>query len=184
MAGASETLSLEQFAGWASAQAAGLTDFTVPLKRCMLLLVSETKRNFAEGHAPDGTPWLPLARPRANSKGGDLPLRNMGFLMASVTGAGNGHVESLTPTELTYGTNLEYAATHQYGATILMPEQSRPYPQTPWVFKDEGGNTVFTRRISAHTVVVPQRQFLGINEAITEGVGEIFSEWWGTKMEG
>lgn len=114
------------------------SDLLPLLKQWKLLLVSETKKNFQGGHAPDGTPWRPLAFQRA--RGGDKPLRDRGILMASLTAAnGSGHVESMTQTfgesrnaSLLFGSNLEYAALHQHGGTIR-PRNSKmlAIPLTP-----------------------------------------------------
>lgn len=84
-------------------------------KMC-LVLESETKRNFDRGASPDGVPWLPLKHPRARSKGQDKPLRDTGLLMASYSAQGQHHVQESTGATLVWGSNLDYAPAHQYGA--------------------------------------------------------------------
>lgn len=112
--------------------------FQKPLKQCRVLWISETKQNFQKGIAPDGTAWAPLKRPRTLPRSrrkavtarrrrtgeSDKPLLDTGLLRASVTGAGTGHVEKLTDSELVIGTNLGYAVFHQ-GGTRYIP--ARPF---------------------------------------------------------
>jgi phage gpG-like protein len=157
-------------------------DWTPALKICRVLLVSAAKECFDQARAPDGSPWLPLKSPRSNSRGKDAPLRDNGLLMGSVTGSGAGHVESLTPTELTVGTNLDYAGVHQFGHTFQRPERQRPYPLKPWVFPGPGGGLVFTRRIKAYSFTVPARPFLGFSESTTEKINRVFQEFIARKL--
>lgn len=49
------------------------------------------------------------------AKGGMI-LVDTGTLRASVTGKGEGYIRRLGPTRLVMGTNIKYAATHQYGS--------------------------------------------------------------------
>lgn len=121
MAGATQTLTLDQFAGQME-QAAGQlghVSFQKPLRSCKTLIIADVKENFAGAHTPEGQPWPPLAHPRLNSKGSDKPLRDRGLLMASVTANGQGHIEILSDASLEVGTNLEYARLHQEGGVIV-----------------------------------------------------------------
>lgn len=115
---ATATLTLDQFAGEMDGIGRDLSgvSFQRPLKVCRQLIVSDVKQNFAGAHTPDGQPWRPLGRPRI--RGGDKPLRDRGLLMASITGRGTGHIETLTDRALEVGTNLEHARIHQEGGTI------------------------------------------------------------------
>lgn len=91
-------------------------DFTPAWKIVRVLVSSETKLNFARGQTPDGTPWAPLKRPSKRRGGKSAkPLRDKGLLMASVSGAGAGHVEETSKTAFVFGTNLDYADFHQSG---------------------------------------------------------------------
>jgi phage gpG-like protein len=146
-----------------------------------LMLERETKKNFDDGstgHSPSGEPWLPLKNPRdrprdRNARGGEdnkqRPLRDTGILMASLTGQGDGHVERIQDRRIVWGTNVDYAAVHQYGASI--PEQKR---DKPWVF-NSGGKTIFTRKIAAHTI--PARPYLGLNDDMIELIDEMFADY-------
>lgn len=72
-------------------------------------LLESHQSRFQLEIAPDGTPWLPLApETLARKKGEDRILQDQGTLRdtLSYTVLGN---------ELLFGSNLEYAATHQFG---------------------------------------------------------------------
>lgn len=169
MAGA---LTLLDISKWAGDAAAGLehADFTRPLKAAKLIAVRGIKRNFDESHAPDGTPWLPLKRPRANSRGADQPLRNFGILMAAST---TGLTEELTPSMLVLSNILEYAGVHNFGATIHQPERSR---DKPWVWQGADGAPIFTRKIKEHDVTIPQREFMGLSAKDLGYIEQVFLE--------
>jgi len=65
---------------------------------------------FKRGVSPDGTPFIPLAHQRP-SGGSGLPLRDNGFLLASIQARA-------TQNDLTVSSNLAYAGLHQFGGTI------------------------------------------------------------------
>jgi len=98
-------------------------------------LVEETRTGFATSTDPYGTPWLPL-KMRAGQ-----PLRDTARLMNSIT-----HVADNEGVEV--GTNVAYAATHQFGATIT-PKVA------PWLVFQGPSGTVFTKQVT-----VPARPFL------------------------
>jgi phage gpG-like protein len=174
---AGAAMSLDVFAAWADAQAHAARDFTAPLKTCKVLLVAATLENFHGSHGPNGDLWAPLRHPRA--RGDATPLRDKGLLMGSVTGQGPGNVTQLTATYLVFGANLDYAAVHQWGATI--PERRRPYPQKPFVFPGPGGELIFTRKIAATTI--PARPFLGIGDPLAEKIQLVFADWRAKEAE-
>ncbi len=175
-------LSLEEFADALDRKASKkLSNFTKPLKVCRQLAVSDMLSNFAEGHDPDGQPWLPLKRPRANSKGGDRPLQDTGILRGSVTGNGPGHVETMTATSLTIGSNLDYAGIHNYGGTVHLPERRRGRGQKPYVFRI-GDLTIFTRRIRAVDILIPQRRFVGIGAKLAGDFSDVFADHMGKEL--
>jgi len=163
---ASETVNLADLAPWLAnlgAQAARVS-WLRAMKAATVMLKADFKENFERGESPDGVPWLPLKRQRANSKGGDLPLRDTGVLMASATAQGPGHVENITDTSLEFGTNLDKAQILNDGGTVRFPERTRKPPLPPWVFPGKGGRPVFTRKIKEHTVAIPARPFVGLSE--------------------
>jgi len=118
---ASQSFTLSELADDLLRQAQALADVdaTQAIDRCRVAIVASVKENFAGNHSPDGQPWKGLLFPRVRSKGKDMPLRDRGILMASVTStAGEKHVEEITRTTLEMGTALDYAAVHQDGGTI------------------------------------------------------------------
>ena len=122
---ATETLRLEHLGPRLGAMASRVESLTFApaLKVASVMIGAAAKENFARGHAPDGTPWAPLKRPRSGSKGGDRPLRDTGLLMASVSG-GSGHVEEVSAFALLAGTRVGYGQYHQHG-TRTVP--ARPF---------------------------------------------------------
>jgi phage gpG-like protein len=148
-------------------------------KKIALLLEEAAKENFEGSHAPDGTRWKELKQPRSRPRDrkarpgfGQKPLRDSGLLMASLSATGQHHVEKITESTLTWGTNLEYAGVHQFGHTFQRPEKRR---DKPWVFQKDG-RTIFTKRIRAHTQTVPARPFLGLNDNLKSDIGAILLE--------
>lgn len=113
-------LTLGQLSALANKKASDLErlSFRQPLEVSKLLIVRASQLNFSRSSDPEGTPWLPLKRPRRRTKGRDLPLRDTGLLLASVVG-GARHVERITDAELLFGTNLEYAGFHQFGTRFI-----------------------------------------------------------------
>lgn len=92
------------------------TSFAKPLRACAVAIGAGIKEHFAGSHGPDGEPWPPLAHPRPSGPG--KPLWDFGLLMASVTARGKGNVTRITDRALEYGTNLDYAAIHQFGGVV------------------------------------------------------------------
>ncbi len=81
-----------------------------PTKVIGAMVVSDIKKNFSEGHSPDGVKWKALAHGRL-SGGAGLPLRDNGLLLASIT-------SRITGNEIAAGSGLEYAGVHQWGKVI------------------------------------------------------------------
>lgn len=81
-----------------------------------VLIRNDLKKNMRAGVSPDGTPYLPLAYPRPNGK--TSPLWDTGAIARSV-GGGVGSITQMSGNSLIVGTNLESAALHQYGGTVV-----------------------------------------------------------------
>lgn len=113
-----------------------------------------TRQRFVDGIAPDGEAWVPSYR--AKREGGQT-LRDQGHLQNSQTNLATAHTAE-------WGTNLIYAGVHQFGDTI------RAKGEGPMTFNIPGLGWR-----SAHEVVIPQREFLGLSpddEAEIQGKGE------------
>jgi phage gpG-like protein len=174
-------LDLRQLGDFLRRQAEAVTslDFARPLRTIAVAAKADMKENFASGHGPDGTSWVPLKQPRQGKRhknSSPLPLRDTGLLMASVAAAGRGHVERIDASSLEVGTNLEYAAIHQFGGTVHKPARQRPHPQKPWVFQGPEG-PIFTRKIREHDVVIPARPFIGWSAELLEQTQDILGRF-------
>ncbi len=113
-------IALEDFSRYVDAMGGRLSgmDLTPALKASQVATKADVKRNFDEQHTPEGESWAPLAHPRVNSKGGDIPLRNKGLLMASIAAFGQGNIDQISSTQMQVGTNLAYADLQQRGGKI------------------------------------------------------------------
>ncbi len=114
--------------------------------------VDLTRERFAQGNAPDGTPWKPSQR--ALRDGGQT-LVDKRRLEGSIT-------HEADPEGVTIGTNVVYAAAHQFGATIVPKNKKRLrffVPGAGWVF--------------AKKVTLPPRPFIGFNQSYGEEFAEI-----------
>lgn len=174
MAGTVQTLNLADLPAWGDSldRLPADTDFGPLFSDIKVMLAASAKENFDSQHAPDGTPWIGLKRPRPD--GSNVPLRDKGILMASMTANGPGHWERQNKTTLEWGTNLDYAHVHQEGMTVHHPERTRA---KPWVFLDSSGDKIFTRNIKAHDVLIPARPFLGFNDELAEDIGSAVAEF-------
>lgn len=103
------------------------------LKAAATAALTEAQLGFRESVDPTGMPWAPLKFRTGK------PLRDTGRLANSFTSR---------PTERGFvvGTNVSYAATHQYGATIV------PKNRKELRFKGRGKGWIFAKR-----VVIPAR---------------------------
>lgn len=176
---AAQEMTLGELAAFSDQKASALArlDFTEPLQRTKFLIQSDVKANFQGQHTPDQQPWPPRKAPRAD--GTTHLLWHTGRLIGSTAAGAPGHVEEITKTTLTFGTNLVYAARHQYGGTWNVPARSRA---KPWVFTDPSGRKIFTRRLKAHAITTPARPFLGIGTALLGKISAVFETFLGSKL--
>ena len=206
MAGAAGEVPLNKLGGYFGNIANSLRglDFREPLKSVKLVLIRETKQNFSRAASPDGAAWKPILgmRPR----GGDRPLRDRGLLMASVTSNAQGTIERISSSELTWGTNLEYAAIHQFGG-VIRPKRGKylAIPVTREAYRAGSprnfgkplsfrigprGGVMIEKRARSEVVhyiltkqsVIPARPFLGLNEAILSKSEDILRKWLVQRM--
>jgi phage virion morphogenesis protein len=138
-----------------AAAAAAAADLTALMDRIGAALAASTQLRFEDQQSPAGVPWRRSAR--AASVGGQT-LVDTGRLRASIT-----HRPARDRVEV--GTNVLYAGTHQFGATI------RAKTSRGLVFRV--GETWRTAR----EVTIPPRPFLGLDEADREEIAAISTEW-------
>lgn len=106
------------------------------------VLEGGVERRFDAQVAPDGTPWPPSIRARLVH---GQTLTDTARLRRSIT-----HEAHHDRVEV--GTNVVYAGTHQFGATI------RPVKAKALVFNVPGFGWV-----TAKEVTIPRREFLGVD---------------------
>lgn len=178
---AANEMSLAQFADRLGQKAEALArlDLRQAMRQAAVAIRADTLLNFQHSSDPDGNPWLPLKRARANSKGNDKPLLDHGILRAASTSPGPHHQETLTATSLTITNNLDYAAIHNFGGVIHKPTRSR---KKPWVFTAPDGRTIFTRKIKAHDITIPQRRFMGFGPRLLGTLDDIFVDFLETRV--
>lgn len=141
------------------------------------------RRHFAEGRAPDGSPWPPLGRPRP--AGGSKPLRDKGLLAASVSAL-------VTETEIVLRANAPGARLHQEGGVVAAKGKLLAIPVTRDAAR-AGGPRQFPRplfaagkpgkgflaergrrgRLVVHyllraSVTIPARPYLGVSAATAQ----------------
>lgn len=104
------------------------------------VIVNRIRICFRLGIDPWGTPWLPLKLRKGQ------PLRDTGRLRNSITAQAD-------DAGVTVGTNVRYAPTHQFGATIVPKNKPR------LAFKGPNGTVIFAKR-----VVVPARPFMPLRK--------------------
>lgn len=135
--------------------AAKVEDLTGLMDRIGAHLVASTQLRFEDQASPVGVPW---ARSRRAASVGGQTLVDTGRLRASIT-----HRAARNAVEV--GTNVRYAGTHQFGATIVA--------KTPKGLRFRIGNAWITKR----QVTIPARPFLGLDAADREAIPAITAFW-------
>jgi len=118
-------------------------------------LVTSTQQRMERGQAPDGSVWPPSIRALAE---GGKTLIDKARLFQSIT-----HEASATGVEV--GTNVIYAAVHQFGATIEA--------KTERGLRFRIGDQFVTKQ----SVTIPARPFLGLDEADESMIENKVGEW-------
>lgn len=142
-------------------------------------LQSSTQARFKTQTAPDGTPWAPLKQStiRRKKTNADKILTLRGYLRGGI------RWQALDDNTVQVGTNLKYAAIHQFGGEIQQPAR-----QATVRYRTVSGRVLFAGRkhkrvmerlvsIPAHTTPVPARPFLGISASDHREIREIIQLW-------
>lgn len=132
-----------------------LMDNTTPIMSAIgTALVASTHMRFATQTDPDGQAWSALNPAYAVAKRNSRILTESGRLRDSVNSkAGSDQVR--------VGTNVIYAAIHQFGGTI------KPVSATHLYFR------IGNRLVKADSVTLPARPFLGISVEDEAEIAEI-----------
>lgn len=125
--------------------------------------------NFRNQQSPDGVKWdlltIPTINARRNKKKTSIKiLQDTGRLKASFTTESDNKTAKI-------GSNVEYAAIHQYGGTINKNARSgymyfgnNKYGEYGLVKKKKA---ILKKGVTyqSHTIVIPQRQMIGLTDA-------------------
>jgi len=122
------------------------------------VLLSDVQLNFRAQRSPDGVPWAKTHR------GGQI-LRDTGRLRNSIK------YSVLGVDTVVIGTNLIYAPTHQFGATIKAKN-------SPYLRFMIGG-----KFISKKQVTIPARPFIGIGTKQVKKINDTIDEWVDTLLD-
>lgn len=146
---------------WLSEAARRMSDLTPLMDELGGAMVASTQARFEAEKAPDGTPWERSAR--AVHEGGQT-LRDSNRLYQSITHrAGRQHVA--------WGTNVIYAAVHQFGATI------RPKSANALAFALPGGDFAQVQKVE-----IPARPFLGVSRDDQAEIGRTVEGFLGREV--
>lgn len=115
--------------------------------------VSSTQERFIRKSSPNGLGWKPAHR-------GGQTLRDTGRLFQSLT-------YRATQNGVEWGTNVIYAAIHQFGGTI------KPKKAKKLVFRGLKG------MVFANQVNIPARPYLGINDEDRTEMANLIQDWMG-----
>lgn len=127
-------------------------------------MIKSTQERFHQQAGPDGSPWAPLRPDYAASKTDQRILFRTGELFGSISAFVDGR-------RLVWGSHLSYAATHQFGATIV-PQGGKK----SLAFKI-GGREVFAKK-----VVIPARPYLGFTAEDRQTVLDELEEFLGRAL--
>lgn len=132
--------------------AASVKDMTPIMRAIGGELEAATERNFDDEGARIAAKWKPSRR-ALEQKG--QTLRDTGRLVASISAGGAGHVSEVTPQSVFVGTNVEYAAIHQFG-----------------------GRAGRNRKVE-----IPDRPFFGLNQQDEQDIAELIGKMLDDSMK-
>jgi phage virion morphogenesis protein len=124
-------------------------------------LVTSTQHRFDTETAVDGSPWPPSLRVKAH---GGKTLQLSGRLYRSITA-------QAAPTGVEIGTNVIYAAIHQFGGPINQGARKATIhfkagkTGQQRFSKKKGATSSKDVSIGARTITMPARPFIGLDDA-------------------
>ncbi|MBU6167192.1 MAG: phage virion morphogenesis protein [Alphaproteobacteria bacterium] len=136
-------------------------DFTVPLRAVADYMRTATVERFEDERGPDGQPWKKSQR--AITDGG-LTLTDRGHLRQSITAASDAR-------QAIAGTNLIYAAIHQFGGTIRAKGAA-----------GGGARALRTPFGPRGSVTIPARPFLGFGPVDVAEIEAMLTDHLGTAL--
>lgn len=145
-------------------------------------MLTSTQRRFETETSPDGAKWKPLAprttmkKIRSRQRGTANILRVTTRLYSSLTTQSDDRSASV-------GTNIVYAAPHQFGGEIQQYARSQSASfiriRKRWQFSKAGRKGAVKKNITIgeHTIRIPARPYLGFSEADIAALTEIGTDW-------
>lgn len=134
-------------------------------------LRTSTMERFANEESPDGTKWKPSIRASGDQTGYDRKNRTVirGGKTLTLTANLKNHIHAQADASgAAVGTDIEYAATHQFGAQRTIRAKNGNYLR----FK-AGGRWV---SVPSVRVNIPARPFLGISQEDEEEIRSTLEE--------
>lgn len=182
MAGAGLTITVD--AAELQAGLARLADAVVAMRPVLDLIGGDLERStrdrFERQTGPDGVAWVQSVRAREE---GGWTLVDTGRLRSSIT-------HTASDVDLMVGSNVVYAAIHQFGGVIKQPERTvtiwrrfGPDGVEPKFVKQNKRNRNSKRVIetehamAAREVTMPARPFLGLDQADRDDITATIVAW-------
>lgn len=131
-------------------------DFSGGMRQSADVLRQSHKQGFDSETGPSGKKWEPWHWRRPEASDSHKTLTDTGALQASVIG-GPDHIENIGKDSLEFGTSKEYAGIHQHGGNVV----------TKIGMVGRGGVGYLP---PGSEIVVPKREFVGMNEATVDKV--------------
>lgn len=164
---------------------ASLRDTTPVMRALSEIMLDASARAFQDNADPaTGAPWKPLSASRQRQRAKkDRSIANMlqdsGLLVGSTARPpGQGAVREIGPDHALVGTNVPYAAAHQFGAVIRREAAPMTVRLRKWKGRIEFAKAKHKRvRIvdtirRAHAVTIPARPFIGVGPTDIEAMLE------------
>lgn len=146
-----------------------LGDMRRPMATIGEIVVESVQRNFEEQRAPDGTPWQPLSPSYARWKA-KKGRSSKAVLILNRVLMGSIHRQANTD-HVKIGTNVVYAAIHQFGGRIVNRSANRTGTRRPI----KSGRDVFAVRRGSIGTVMPARPFLGVRREDWEEISDVLT---------
>jgi len=169
-----------------------------PLHNAGIYAIRQVDKHFQEEMGPQG-PWEELSdatlerRRKGKKNDSSKILQDTGRLKLSIV-SGPGHIEELADFSFIFGTNVSYAAVHQYGAVIqkaagqqtlrfaldkfgLLKKQKNNKNLLKFAKKRDKYALEASVQRKAHTIVIPERPFLYLTTEDVKNIDNIFCEW-------
>lgn len=148
-------------------------------------MIRDISDHFKDEQGPSGR-WRGLkietvinrARKRKNPSAGIL--KDSGLLRGSLLGQ-NQTTNKVTDQEARVGTTVKYAAIHNFGGRVQIPEIR---PKNKKALRFLGGNgDVFSMRAKAHPVDIPKRPFMWMSDKAKKAMVDVISFAVGKAMK-